>query len=251
MADRAHPSDPAVSASSVPGSPLTALASSDRRAVVAALAAELGHDLQGPLNLLRLSLERLTRGDALDQEDLSLLGEELERLGQLNTRLRGLARASASLQRVACSPRRLVALALSDGPIAGLEVDATDQVEFACDPTLLAYALRELVANALEARQAQAGVRFEQGATPGFCVWDDGAGFELGVEAALAWGTTTRPAAAGLGLTVALRAARAHGFNLELRRAPPYTEAWLLVPARELSVISAAGSSPATGRAST
>jgi signal transduction histidine kinase len=202
---------------------------------VAALAAELGHDLQGPLNLFRLSLERLTRGDALDEEDLSLLGEELERLGQLNTRLRGLARASASLQRVVCSPRQIVELALGEAPLAGLAVDATDQVTLACDPTLLAHALKELVRNALEARKAQAGVRFERGATPGFCVWDDGAGFELGVDAALAWGATTRPAAAGLGLTVALRAARAHGFNLELRRTPPYTEAWLLVPAAELS----------------
>jgi signal transduction histidine kinase len=201
---------------------------------VAALAAELGHDLQGPLNLLRLSVERLTRGGTLDQEDLSLLGEELERLGQLNTRLRGLARASASLKKVACSPRQLVELALGQAPPAGLAVDATDQVTFACDPTLLGQALKELIANALEARTAQAGVRFEQGATPGFCVWDDGAGFELSVDAALAWGATTRPSAAGLGLTLALRAARAHGFNLELRRAPPHTEAWLLVPVREL-----------------
>ena len=95
--------------------------------------------------------------------------------------------------------------------------------------------MRELIENAVEARRAQAGVRFEQGAKPGFCVWDDGAGFEVAEEAALAWGVTTRPSATGLGLTVALRAARAHGFALELRRAPPYTEAWLLLPAREIS----------------
>ena len=201
---------------------------------MAALAAELGHDLQGPLNLLRLSFDRLRRGEALDAEDLSLLGEELERLGQLNARLRGLARASASLQRVACSPRKLVELALGQAPTAGLTVEATDEVTLACDPTLLSQALKELIDNALAAKATHAGVRFEQGETPGFCVWDDGAGFELGVAAALAWGATTRPSAAGLGLTVALRAARAHGFSLELRRAPPYTEAWLLVPAREL-----------------
>ncbi len=203
--------------------------------MVAALAAELGHDLQGPLNLFRLSLERLTRGDTLDQEDLSLLGEELERLGKLNARLRGLARASASPQKVACSPRQLVELALGQAPLTGLTVEATDEVTITCDPPLLAQALKELVANALLARAAQAGVRFEQGASAGFCVWDDGAGFEQGADAALAWGATTRPAAAGLGLTVALRAARAHGFELELRRAPPYTQAWLLVPAQALA----------------
>lgn len=201
---------------------------------MAALAAELGHDLQGPLNLFRLSLDRLRRGEALDAEDLSLLGEELERLGQLSTRLRGLARASGSLQRIPCTPRQLVEHALGPAPLAGFTVEATDEVSFACDPGLLGQALKELVTNALAARASQAGVRFEQGATPGFCVWDDGPGFELGADAALAWGATTRPAAAGLGLTVALRAARAHGYNLELRRASPHTEAWLWVPAREL-----------------
>ena len=216
---------------------LEPVSSLERRAAVGALAAELGHDLQSALNLFRLSLDRLTRGQALDQEDLSLLGEELERLGQLNGRLRGLARASASLQKVPCRPRQVIDLALEGASFEGLTVEASEQVAitFACDPQVLAQALRELLANAVEARQSHAGVRFEHGATPGFCVWDDGAGFELPPEAALAWGVTTRPAAVGLGLTVALRAARAHGFNLELRRVPPYTEAWLLVPARELS----------------
>jgi hypothetical protein len=38
-----------------------------------------------------------------------------------------------------------------------------------------------------------------------------------------------------LGLTLTLRVARAHGFNLELRRVPPRTEAWLLIPLAALS----------------
>jgi signal transduction histidine kinase len=217
MADRARSPDPAVSAST------------ERRAVVGALAAELGHDLQNALNLFRLGLERLNRGDTLDAEDLSSMGEELERLGHLNARLRGLARAPASLQKVPCSPRQLVELALGQAPREHLDLEASDQVTFACDPALLGQALRELIDNALAARVARAGVRFELGARPGFCVWDDGAGFTLGVEAALAWGATTRSSAAGMGLTIALRAARAHGFDLELRRVPPYTEAWLLL----------------------
>lgn len=203
---------------------------------MAALAAELGHDLQGPLNLFRLSLERLNRGDTLDAEDLSLLGEELERLAQLNARLRGMARASSSLQKVSCSPRQLVASVLGPAALEGFTVQATDEVTITCDPTLLGHALRELIDNALAARVTRAGVRFERGATPGFCVWDDGAGFELGTAASLSWGATTRPSAAGLGLTLAVRAARAHGFNLELRRTQLHTEAWLLVPARDLVV---------------
>jgi signal transduction histidine kinase len=214
-------------------SPAPLASSGERRALLGALAAELGHDLQGPLNLFRLSLERLNRGEALDQEDLSLLAEELERLSQLNARLRGLARAS--LEKIACTPRQLIELALGPRQLEAFALEASDEISFACDPRVLSQALRELIDNALAARTARAGVRFEQGQTPGFCVWDDGAGFELSAEAALAWGATTRPLAAGLGLTLALRAARAHGFNLELRRVPPHTEAWLLLPARELT----------------
>lgn len=101
-----------------------------------------------------------------------------------------------------------------------------------CDKELLGQALRELCDNALEAKATRAGVRFQAGPAAGFCVWDDGPGFSLDVQRALAWGVTTRPQAAGLGLTVALRAARAHGFDLELRRAGELTEAWVLIPAR-------------------
>ncbi len=206
----------------------------ERRAVAGALAAELGHELQGPFNLFRLATDRLERGETLDEEDVGLLREELERLSQLNARLRQLAQTS--LHKVACTPRQLVELVVSErGRGAELEIDVADTPGFFCDPLLLSQALAELVDNALEARQQRAGVRFLGGTAPGFCVWDDGPGFEVAAEKSLAWGVTTRPAAAGVGLTVALRLARAHGFNLELRRVAPLTEAWLLIPARELA----------------
>jgi signal transduction histidine kinase len=186
--------------------------------------------------LFRLTAERLSRGESLDQEDVALLGEELERLGRLSARLRELARTP--LQKAACTPRQVVELALSGRDSVALpevEVDLTDRLTISCDVALISQALGELVDNALEAKTERAGVRFEVEPTPGFCVWDDGPGFELGADKSQAWGVTTRPAAAGLGLTLALRVARAHGFSLELRRVPPRTEAWLLIPARELS----------------
>jgi signal transduction histidine kinase len=207
-------------------------AQAERRAVVGALAAELGHDLQGPLNLFRLYTERLARGEKLDEEDVSLLQEELGRLSHLNGRLREVSRTS--LAKVACSPRELVALALAGRQTSPeVEVDATDAVTIPCDPQLLSLALRELVDNALQARATRAGVRYQHGPVPGFCVWDDGDGFSIATASAQAWGVTTRPGAAGLGLTLALRVARTHGFNLELRRVPPHTEAWLLIPTTE------------------
>lgn len=214
--------------------PVSTSLRAERRAVAGALAAELGHDLQGPLNVFRLYTERLARGEMLDEEDVSLLQEELGRLSHLNGRLRELSRTS--LDKVACSPRELLVLALAGRQNSSeVEVDATDAVSIRCDPQLLSLALRELVENALEARATRAGVRFQHGAASGFCVWDDGDGFSLPISSAQAWGGTTRPGAAGLGLTLALRVARAHGFNLELRRVPPRTEVWLLVPIGELS----------------
>jgi signal transduction histidine kinase len=208
----------------------------ERRAVAAVLAAELGHDLQGPFNLFRLATDRLERGEALDGEDVSLLREELERLSRLTARLRLLAHTP--LQKVACTPRELLELTLArPGRRSEVEVEidtnpSLEQPSFVCDPELLSQALGELIDNALEARAQRAGVRLSAGAAPGFCVWDDGPGFEVATEKLLGWGVTTRTGAAGLGLTLALRMARAHGFNLELRRVASLTEAWLLLPAR-------------------
>lgn len=205
----------------------------ERRAAAAALAAELGHELQGPLNVFRLSRDRLLRGATLDAEDLSLLGEELERLSRMSARLRELARTPS--RKLASTPRALVALALAQRPLsAALEVEVTDQLTLACDPTSVSQALRELIDNALEARVERAGVRFEASDGPGFCVWDDGPGFELSTNAAPHFGVTTRQGAPGLGLAIAARTARAHGFSLQLGRVASHTEAWLRVPVGQL-----------------
>jgi signal transduction histidine kinase len=203
-----------------------------RRAALAALAAELGHELQGPINLFRLTKDRLARGEHLDDDDVSMLGEELDRLSRLSGRLRDLARGS--LRKQAYSPREIVEAALSGTALeigaVELDLDSSPALAITCDLTVIAQAVRELLDNALLARTARAGVRMRAGDDAGLCVWDDGPGFELDATQAMSWGVTTRPLAAGLGLTLALRAARAHGFGLELCRNPPLTEAWLRIP---------------------
>lgn len=209
-----------------------------RRAALGALAAEVGHELQGPLNLFRLTRERLARGDRLDAEDLSLLEEELGRLSRLSARLRSLAHGALELR--AASPREIVETALAMAPLAHdanelrIEIDPRSEMVVVCDVGLIAGAVRELIDNALESRARQAGVRFQSEPEAGLCVWDDGPGLELELERAMSWGVTTRPMAAGIGLALALRAARAHGFGLDLRRQGERTEAWLLIPARAL-----------------
>jgi signal transduction histidine kinase len=212
------------------------MADSSRRAALAALAAELGHELQGPLNLFRLTTDRAARGETLDGEDISLLREELERLSRVSARLRTLA--TTPLVPQVCTPGAVIEAALE-----GLDLERRSQLELAVpddetarldgDPGLLGLALRELIDNALTARAGRAGVRFASGPRTGFCVWDDGPGFELDAERSLAWGATTKPGAAGMGLTLALRAARAHGFRLEVTRTQAETQVWLMIVARD------------------
>lgn len=207
-----------------------------RRTALGALAAELGHDLQGPLNLFRMMTERLEQGETLDAEDASLLREELERLRSLSARLRELSRWSPRKGEHGALDLARAALgmlpALSPGSLE-LELGAAEGVNVVCDFELTTQALRELLDNALEAKHERAGLRFQPGEPACFCIWDDGSGFSQEPSAAMRFGQTTRAGAAGIGLTLALRAARAQGFRLELSRTEGRTEArLLLVPER-------------------
>lgn len=202
-----------------------------RLAAFGAMSAELGHDLQGPLNLFRLMTERVERGEVLDAEDASLMREELERLRSLSARLREVARAP--LERHEHSAKELALAALERPPTVSaraleVELGGAEELRVSCDLALVSQALRELIDNAIEARRTRAGLRFEPGTVPSFCVWDDGPGFASEPSSAMRFGQTTRAGAAGLGLTVALRAARAHGFRLEFAQVGPRTEVRLV-----------------------
>ncbi|MDF3068671.1 MAG: Sensor protein of zinc sigma-54-dependent two-component system [Polyangiaceae bacterium] len=194
------------------------------------------------MNVFRLITERLGRGQPLDAEDTALLREELDRLSGMGKRLRELSRWS--LTRTEHTPRHLLELALASSPALSadrleLDVGAPEGVRIACDASLIGRALRELLDNALEARSHRAGARWEQGEEPCLCVWDDGDGFALEPGQAARFGVTTRAEAAGLGLTLAVRAVRAHGFRLEFSRTEGRTEA-------RLRFVAPAGGEPST-----
>lgn len=195
---------------------------------VRALAAELGHDLQNPLNLLRASADRASSGQQLDAEDLAALVEAVDGLRGMSARLRELARSSFAPELVSVQELGRRALAGRDPACCTLEL-AADAPELRCDARLLGAALAALLDNALAAKASRAGLRFVTGPRAGFCVWDDGAGFALPPADAQRWGVSTRAGACGLGLVVAQRAARAHGFWLELRREHNLTETWILL----------------------
>ncbi len=204
-----------------------------------ALAAEVGHELQGPVNLLLSVALRAERKEPLDDEDAASLREELARLRRLSARLRELARVGG--RKEPTSLKRLLELGCDAAGVDArdaafaIEDGGADAQGLTCDRELLGLALGELLQNALEARRSRAGVRVVLGERAGFCVWDDGLGFTLAFEQALTWGVSTRAGGAGLGLSLALRAARAHGLSLECRAESGRTEVWLMIPHRELS----------------
>lgn len=206
-----------------------------RRAALGALAAELGHDLQGPANLFRLTVERVRAGASLDAEDLQMLDEEVARLSHVSSRLRALAQCP--LDRAVCSAQDVMRAALARADSTrelDLDLDSGGACRLKCDQQLLGLALGELLDNAAAAMATRAGLRFAASGKSGFCVWDDGAGFVVDSARALGWGVTTKAGGAGLGLTLALRAARAHGYDLEITRQGALTEVWLLIPARDI-----------------
>jgi signal transduction histidine kinase len=211
------------------------------RALLGALAAELGHDLQGPLNLFRLTTERVARGETLDAEDAELLQEELARLSRMSSRLRQLTGHGG--EKVGTTPLHVLQVACAaanvgpETPCFTLDTTAGAAHELTCDPPAIGLALAELMQNALEARRLSAGVRFSSGDELGYCVWDDGPGFAIDFQQALAWGVSNKSGRLGLGLTLAWRIARAHGFSLEHRQKSGLTEVWLLIPPRELQAV--------------
>ncbi|HVY32715.1 MAG TPA: ATP-binding protein [Polyangiaceae bacterium] len=206
-----------------------------------ALAAELGHEINGGLSFFRLIAEQLSQGKQLDAEEASALSEELQRFSSLATRLRELAKRTP--ERAEHTPRVLVdaacaRVATPERPLPlELRLEGDEGISVGCDLELVAEGLAALIDNALEAKQTHAGVHVTCGDGVTFRVWDDGSGFDAGAgapEQALRWGHSTRPGALGLGLTLALRAARSHGFTLAFEREDARTVAKLSIPARDV-----------------
>src|SRR5262245_41958697 len=111
------------------------LEDAERRALVGALAADVGHELAGALTLFRLTVDRLEAGAALDAEELSVLREELEHLSRLRARLRELARRPPEPRVVPVKLLLDAALGRLEHPRrAALELAVPEQATLRCDP---------------------------------------------------------------------------------------------------------------------
>ena len=196
----------------------------ERLAGLGSMAAGLLHEVRNPLSSMTLYLDLLKAliPGAEGQDILERATAEASRLDhflqdfQIFAGLRPLRQDWISLGN------------LVDAAIEGLVPDARVRITSAvgegvvvhADPGLLAHAIRNLVANGLEAGAPDGGViveaRREEGALL-FTVCDDGPGIpEESRERIFDPLYTTKAAGSGLGLTIVQRVAEAHGATVEV-----------------------------------
>lgn len=186
-----------------------------------AVAAEVAHELMAPINYFRSLLDRYAKDDPLDEEDIDIAREEIARLEGLLATLRRLA--AHRLDRKPVSLEDLLR-PFAAPPWDALELAIDPRVRLSCDERRLILALQALAENALAARGAagRAGIAWRRGEKgPELCVWDTGPGFSTAPRFAV----SDEPGRAGLGLTVARRTVRAHGWKLEIEREADTTRA--------------------------
>ena len=225
----------------------------ERVALVETVAAEIAHEIRYPINFFRSIFHREKRnakvdgrrpapperGLHLDEEDVDIGCEEVERLERLVSGLRRIPAPRIDRRCVAvCSLAARVEALLRD--VAGdrfVAVDVPADAALRCDPHQATQLLVNLVANAIEATSPVGRIGVEWSVVPNgakLVVWDDGLGFQ-GDEARLfvPW-FTTKPRGTGLGLAIAQRIVRAHGWNIEADRGQGRTRFIVSVPAADV-----------------
>jgi signal transduction histidine kinase len=185
------------------------------------------HDLRGPLNAAVLHLEaakRMAGDEPALRSSLQSIQQELERL----TTMLPLAFSVCALEMGPARPlllRGIVESAIDEGARKRVEVDPGPWPEIPGDERLLVLAMRQLIANALEASDDDGVVRVRVedggGNTVAVVVRDAGSGFRTrNPSAVMRLMASTKAGHLGIGLLVAQRIARFHGGTLTFDAAP-------------------------------
>ncbi|MEM9454056.1 MAG: HAMP domain-containing sensor histidine kinase [Myxococcota bacterium] len=197
------------------------------------LSGAIAHELKNPLASVKglgsLFARRMTAGTK-DAERITVMMEEVERMGSIIDEFLNFSRPLTEMTRRATPPQQLVDKALAlHRPLAHgygvtlrAEVSATEP--FAGDPRKLMQVLVNLLHNAVEASPSSATVHLvarDEGSELWFEILDEGPGIDEQIRDRLfAPGTTTKPTGSGIGLTVARAIAQQHGGTLELLDRP-------------------------------
>jgi nitrogen-specific signal transduction histidine kinase len=212
----------------------------ERIALVETVAAEIAHEVRYPINFFRAVFRRDKKGAKLDEEEIDIGCEEVERLERLVSGLRKIVGHRIERRAVAVADLAARVEMLLRDSLAGqsLDVRVPARTMVRCDPDQATQVLVNLVANAIDATggRGHIGVEWEQdGGDAELVVWDDGPGFDADASQLFAPWFTTKPRGTGLGLAITHRIVRAHGWSIDASRADGRTRFVVLIPRSDVT----------------
>ena len=211
----------------------------EREALVETLSAEIAHEVRYPINFFRTIFQRASGRRVLDDEDIEIGCEEVDRLERLVSGLRRMAtqhleRRVVEVSELTSRAEVLLRDRMGDHPLI---VDIEDGGAIHCDIDKITQVLVNLLANALEATDGKGGVGVAWRLTARggeLSVWDTGPGFSGDPSRLFAPWYTTKPRGTGLGLAITHRLVRAHGWTIEATRRDSKTVFVVAVPASDV-----------------
>jgi signal transduction histidine kinase len=211
----------------------------ERIALVETVAAEIAHEVRYPINFFRAVFRRDRANARLDQEEIDVGCEEVDRLERIVSGLRRMVSHRIERRSVTLVDLMIrVEMLLRDSLVGRvLAVDVPDYVVLRCDPDQATQVLVNLMANAIEATGpgGRIGVIWTAGEEGGeLVVWDDGTGFTGDASQLFAPWFTTKPRGTGLGLAITQRIVRAHGWSIDVARAEGRTRFVVSVSASDI-----------------
>jgi signal transduction histidine kinase len=214
----------------------------ERIALVETVAAEIAHEVRYPINFFRAIFRRDRTNARLDQEEIDVGCEEVDRLERIVSGLRRMVTHRIERRSVTLVDLMIrVEMLLRDSLVGRtLTVDVPGHVMLRCDPDQATQVLVNLVANAVEATGpgGRIGVAWTATGEGGeLVVWDDGPGFAGDASQLFAPWFTTKPRGTGLGLAITQRIVRAHTWSIDVTRVEGRTRFVVSVSASDIVAV--------------
>jgi signal transduction histidine kinase len=212
----------------------------ERESLVETLSAEIVHEVRYPINFFRSIFQRASQNRVLDDEDIEIGCEEVDRLERLVFDLRRMTRHPVDRHMVDIAELCGRAQTILRDRMADvhMSIDLRDGGAIECDPDKVTQVLVNLLANAVEATGGvgEVGIAWRPDADGGILeVWDTGPGFTGDASRLFTPGHTTKPRGTGLGLAISARLVRAHGWTIEASRRDSRTSFTVSVPDRDIA----------------
>jgi signal transduction histidine kinase len=211
----------------------------ERAAIIEALAAEIAHEVRYPINFFRSIFSRGANLHRLEEEDIDIGCEEVERLERLVADLRKVAvrrleRREVRVTEIIAKAEVLLRDRL-DGRSFALSVP--DDIRVRCDPDQIIQVLVNLMANAISATKGGEDIGIDWAVEPSgasLTVWDRGAGFVCPPSIIFTPWFTTKSTGTGLGLAITHRIVRAHGWAVDPERKDERTTFTITIPSSDV-----------------